>query len=212
MVERGVRAATQFSVKDGRRWKAPVFTIWGGQALSILGSQLVQFALVWYLTVQTGSATVLATASLVGTLPQVIVGPFVGTLVDRSNRRWTMLLADSVITLATIVLAILFALDRVAIWHVYMVMLVRSLGGSFHSNAMSASTSLMVPVEDLTRVQGVNQSDRVQPDSRSFGRPSVPRIGRRRTRAFRRRLSRDLWRSRCSHPPYATALPVNLVT
>ena len=161
MVERGVRAATQFSVKDGRRWKAPVFTIWGGQALSILGSQLVQFALVWYLTVQTGSATVLATASLVGTLPQVIVGPFVGTLVDRSNRRWTMLLADSVITLATIVLAILFALDRVAIWHVYMVMLVRSLGGSFHSSAMSASTSLMVPVENLTRVQGVIQSDRV---------------------------------------------------
>ena len=157
MVERSVSAATRFSVKDGRRWRAPFFTIWGGQALSILGSQLVQFALIWYLTVQTGSATVLATASLAGTLPQVILGPFVGTLVDRWNRRWTMLLADSVITLATIVLAVLFALDGAAIWHIYAVMLVRSLGGSFHSNAMSASTSLMVPVEHLTRVQGVNQ-------------------------------------------------------
>ena len=135
--------ATQFSVQDGKRWKASFFTIWGGQALSILGSQLVQFALIWYLTVQTGSATVLATASLVGTLPQVILGPFVGTLVDRWNRRWIMLLADGIIALATIVLAVLFALDAVAIWHIYVVMLIRSLAGSFHGNAMSASTALL---------------------------------------------------------------------
>lgn len=122
-----------------------------------MGSQLVQFALIWYLTIQTGSATVLATASLVGMLPNVILGPFVGTLVDRWNRRWIMLLADSIITLATIVLAILFALDAVAIWHIYVVMFIRSLASSFHGNAMSASTSLMVPVENLTRIQGINQ-------------------------------------------------------
>jgi DHA3 family macrolide efflux protein-like MFS transporter len=149
--------ATQFSVTDGRRWKAPFFTIWGGQALSIVGSQLVQFALIWYLTVETGSATVLATASLVATLPSVILGPFVGTLVDRWNRRWIMILADGVVALATVGLAVLFALDAVAVWQIYAVMLVRSLAGSFHGNAMSASTSLMVPVEHLTRIQGLNQ-------------------------------------------------------
>ncbi len=149
--------ATQFSVKDNIAWKGTFFTIWGGQAFSILGSQLVQFALIWHLTVTTGSAVVLATASLVGMLPQVILGPFAGTLVDRWNRRWIMLLADSIITLATIALAVLFALDAVAIWHIYVVMFIRSLAGSFHGNAMSASTSLMVPVEHLTRIQGFNQ-------------------------------------------------------
>jgi DHA3 family macrolide efflux protein-like MFS transporter len=149
--------ATQFSVQDGKPWKSRFFTIWGGQAISILGSQLVQFALIWHLTVQTGSATVLATASLVGTLPQVILGPFVGTLVDRWNRRLIMLFADGIITLATIVLAVLVSLDAVAVWHIYVVMFIRSLAGSFHGNAMSASTSLMVPVEHLTRIQGVNQ-------------------------------------------------------
>jgi MFS transporter, DHA3 family, macrolide efflux protein len=149
--------AAQFSVKDGIPWKARFFTIWGGQALSILGSQLVQFALIWHLTVKTGSATVLATASLVGMLPQVILGPFIGTLVDRWNRRWIMLLADSIVALATIALAILFALDAAAIWHIYLVMFIRSLAGCFHGNAMGASTSLMVPVENLTRIQGINQ-------------------------------------------------------
>ena len=75
--------ATQFSIQDNKPWKTTFFTIWGGQALSILGSQLVQFSLIWHLTIKTGSATVLATATLVGMLPSVILGPFIGTLVDR---------------------------------------------------------------------------------------------------------------------------------
>ena len=68
-----------------------------------------------------------------------------------------MLVADSIIALATIGLALLFALDLVALWHIYLVMFLRALFGCFHTNAMTASTSLMVPVENLTRIQGVNQ-------------------------------------------------------
>jgi len=149
--------ATQFSVNDHIPWKTRFFTIWGGQALSIIGSQLVQFALIWYLTIQTGSATVLATASLVGLLPNVILGPFIGTLVDRWDRRRIMLVSDTVIALATIGLAVLFALDVVEVWHIYVVLFIRALFESFHTNAMTASTSLMVPVEHLTRIQGINQ-------------------------------------------------------
>ncbi len=149
--------ATQFSISDNQTWKTTFFTIWGGQALSLLGSQLVQFSLIWYLTVSTGSATVLATASLVAMLPGVILGPFIGTLVDRWNRRLIMLLADSLVALATIALAVLFALNVMSIWHIYVVMFIRSLAGSFHGNAMNASTSLMVPVEKLTHIQGINQ-------------------------------------------------------
>jgi len=149
--------ATQFSIQDNKPWKTTFFTIWSGQALSVLGSQLVQFALIWYLTVQTGSATVLASATLVGMLPNVILGPFIGTLVDRWNRRSIMLIADSVEALATVVLISLFALDVIQVWHIYLVLFIRSLAGAFHGNAMSASTSLMVPVEHLTRIQGLNQ-------------------------------------------------------
>jgi DHA3 family macrolide efflux protein-like MFS transporter len=149
--------ATQFSVQDNKPWKTRFFTIWGGQALSILGSQLVQFALIWHLTVQTGSATVLAIASLVGMLPNVVLGPFIGTLVDRWNRRRIMLIADSIVALATLLLVALFALDVVEVWHIFALLFIRSLAGVFHANAMSASTSLMVPVEQLTRIQGLNQ-------------------------------------------------------
>lgn len=141
-----------------KNWKRPFFTVWIGQAFSLLGSQLVQFALIWYLTQQTGSATVLATASLVGLLPQIFLGPLAGSLVDRANRRMIIILADSGIALATFALAILFSTGLIQVWHIYFLMFVRSLGGSFHHPAFNASTSLMVPKEHLARIQGVNQT------------------------------------------------------
>jgi DHA3 family macrolide efflux protein-like MFS transporter len=140
------------------RWATKFFTIWVGQAFSLVGSALVQFALVWWMTKTTGSATILATATLVALLPQIVLGPFVGTLVDRWNRRLIMIVADSFIAAATGVLMILFAAGIVQVWHVYIILLVRSLGGAFHGPAMSSSTTLMVPSQHLARLAGLNQT------------------------------------------------------
>jgi len=142
----------------GKRWQPAFFTIWTGQQLSLIGSMLSGFALVWWLTQLTGSATVLATASLVQTLPRVLLGPFAGALVDRWNRRKVMLVADSTIALASALLGYLFWRDAMQIWHVYAVMAIGAVGGTFHWPAMSASTSLMVPKEQLSRVAGLNQA------------------------------------------------------
>ncbi len=141
-----------------RTWARPFFTIWTGQAFSLLGSQLVQFALVWWLTEKTGSATVLASATLIAMLPQIALGPFAGTLVDRWNRRTVMIAADGLIALATLALAILFASGQAATGHVYLIMLIRAIGATFHWPAMSASTALMVPHRHLARVAGANQT------------------------------------------------------
>ena len=139
-------------------WALPFFTIWAGQALSLVGSQAAGFALVWWLTERTGSGVVLATASMVAMLPQVLLGPFIGALVDRWDRRWIMLVADSVIALFSAWLAYLFWAESLQIWHVYVISFVRAVGGGFHYPAMQASTPLMVPHEQLTRVSGMNQT------------------------------------------------------
>lgn len=139
-------------------WKLPFFTIWTGQAVSLVGSRLVQFALVWWLTESTGSATVLATATLVALLPGIVLGPFAGALVDRWNRRRVMIVADSFIALVSVWLVYLFWTGSISTWHVYVAMLARSLGGAFHWPSMQASTSLMVPKEHLSRVAGMNQT------------------------------------------------------
>ncbi|MFZ5916296.1 MAG: MFS transporter [Chloroflexota bacterium] len=140
------------------RWQTPFFTIWIGQALSLVGSQLAQFALVWWLTEATGSATVLAMATLAAVLPGVVLGPFAGALVDRWDRRKVMLVADSFVALVSAGLAYLFWIEAVSIWHIYAAMLARALGGAFHWPAMHASTSLMVPQKHLSRVAGLNHT------------------------------------------------------
>ena len=141
-----------------RNWAKKFYTIFAGQAFSIFGSGLVQFALVWYLTQKTGSATVLALATLAALLPETILSPLAGTLVDRWNRRIVMIVADATIALATVVLAILFATGLVQIWHIYVIMILRSVGGIFHFSAMGASTAMLVPSEQLQRVSGINQT------------------------------------------------------
>ena len=141
-----------------QNWARRFFTVWTGQAFSLFGSALVQFALIWWLTQKSGSATVLAIATLVGMLPQILLGPFAGALVDRWNRRIIMMIADATIAAFTLLLAYLFATDTVQIWHIYAIMAVRALGGAFHFPAMSASTPLMVPESQLTRVNGLNQT------------------------------------------------------
>ncbi len=140
------------------KWQIPFFTVWTGQAFSLFGSNLVQFALVWWLTKTTGSATVLATATLAGILPGIFVGPFAGALVDRWSRRMVMIVADGIIALVTVGLAYLFAAGAVRIWHVYVIMFIRAAAGGFHWPAMQASTSLMVPEKHLSRVAGLNQT------------------------------------------------------
>jgi len=156
--ENGVRIDVKSTQQHRSNWKIPFFTIWTGQAFSLVGSRVLEFALVWWLTELTGSATVLATATMMWVLPQVFLGPFAGAYVDRWNRRVVMIVADSLIALMALILAVLFWSGTIQIWHVYVLMLVRSIGGAFHWPAMQASTSLMVPDEHLTRVAGVNQT------------------------------------------------------
>ena len=139
-------------------WSARFFTIWTGQQLSIIGSRAARFALVWWLTATTGSGLVLAMASFYAYLPQILLGPFVGTLVDRWNRRVVMIVADSFIALVSLWLAYMFYVGAMEPWHLYVVMLATSFGDAFHWPAMAASTTLMVPEKHLTRVSGLNQT------------------------------------------------------
>lgn len=142
------------------RWVRRFFTVWAGQAFSLMGSQLVQFALVWWLTVETGSAIVLTLASVMGVLPQVLITPFAGAYVDRWSRKKVMIVADGLTALATLMLMVSFALGTADILQIMVVLLFRSVFSGFHWPAMQASTTLMVPEAHLARVNGLNEAVR----------------------------------------------------
>jgi len=139
-------------------WLRRFIPVWVAQAFSLLGSGLVQFALVWWLAKETDSASVLALATTAAILPEIVLSPFAGALVDRWNRKRIMIYADLFVALATAVLALIFFAGWIQHWHIYALMFARALGGLFHWPAMQASTSMMVPDEHLARVAGINQS------------------------------------------------------
>ncbi len=149
--------AQQPSIKS-TNWQRPFFLIWTGQTFSLLGSAVIQFALVWWLTSTTNSAVVLATSAFVAMLPGIFLAPFAGALVDRWNRKRVMMLADSAIALVTLILIYLFWTGSIQIWHIYVIGFLRGLGSAFHWPAMQASTSLMVPPKHFARIQGINQA------------------------------------------------------
>lgn len=145
-------------MEDNTESIRPFAILWGGQAISLFGSRLVRFTIVWYLTLQTGSATVLAIATIMALLPQVVIAPFAGSYVDRWNRRRTMIAADMIIALSILFLVVMFHFGTIEVWHIYLAMLIGSSAGAFHWPAMLASTSLMVPKKHLLRVGGLNHT------------------------------------------------------
>jgi MFS transporter, DHA3 family, macrolide efflux protein len=132
--------------------------LWSSQAASMFGSSIVNFALIWYLTRETGSATILATSTIATLVPGVILGPFIGPLVDRWDRKKIMIFSDLISMLFTVFLIALFITHILQIWHIYLVIIGRSISGSFQSPAFSASIPMIVPREQLTRVNGFNQT------------------------------------------------------
>jgi DHA3 family macrolide efflux protein-like MFS transporter len=139
-------------------WQPRFWSIWTGQALSLIGSSLTQFVLLWWITSTTNSASALAIAGVMALLPQALLGPLGGTLADRLPRRLIMIVADSITALCMIVLVLLFSSNSVQLWHIYTLMFIRSSMQAFQSPAAAASTANLVPQNWLPRVAGLNQS------------------------------------------------------
>lgn len=137
-------------------WVRTFLIIFSGQAFSLLGSFAVNFALVWWLTVETGSASILAWAMIVAVLPQALLSPIVGPFIDRWDRRRTMIGADLGIALTSILLIVAFATGEPSLAWVLSAIALRSVGAAFHTPASLAAVPMYVPEAELTRVAGWN--------------------------------------------------------
>ncbi len=130
-------------------------TVWAGQLVSITGTTLTGFGLQVWVYLKTGSVTRLALVSLAFALPSVLLSPFAGALVDRWDRRATMLGADLLAGAATLVIAVLYFGGRLELWHLYLLAGVGALGNAFQAPAWMASIPLLVPKKHLGRANGL---------------------------------------------------------
>lgn len=140
-----------------RQWVWRFVVFWVSQTVARFGGAFSNFALVWWVTKTFGSATALATGTLLSMLPGILLGPFIGAIVDRNNRKLFIIASNVVFATSALILYGLAHYDMLQLWHLYVTMFVNSLAGQFHFMAISAVTPLMVPEAELQRVSGFNQ-------------------------------------------------------
>jgi DHA3 family macrolide efflux protein-like MFS transporter len=131
--------------------------IWLGELISIVGSGLTSFALGVWIYQQTGQATPFALTILFGSLPRILLTPVAGSLADRWNRRWLMILADSGDALVTLVVVLLLAFHGLEVWNIYLIALFEAVFAAFQEPAYTASITMLVPKKDLARASGMVQ-------------------------------------------------------
>ncbi|MFN2284117.1 MAG: MFS transporter [Anaerolineae bacterium] len=131
--------------------------LWFGQAISLLGSGLTSFALGVWMFERTGSATYVALIGLCAVLPRVLLSPLVGTFIDRWDRRTVMILSDAGAGCSTLFIASMLATGRIEVWHIYLAVAVSAAFGAVQWPAYTATTTLLVPPEQLGRANGMMQ-------------------------------------------------------
>ena len=134
--------------------------IWFGQLVSLIGSSVTSFALGVWVYQRTGSVTQFALISLSTTLPLIAISPLAGALIDRWNRRWSMIISDSGAGLSTLAIALFLVTGRLEVWHIYLATAISSTFSALQWPAYTATTTLLVPKQHLGRASGMTQLGR----------------------------------------------------
>lgn len=141
-------------------WKKETIVFLVSQGISLFGSSMVNFAIVWYISLTTSSGMMITIAILTSFLPQILISLFAGVWADRYNRKYVIIAADALTALSTLVLAILFLAGFREMWLIFVASAIRSIGSGIQSPAVSAILPQFVPRDKLMRVNGINGSVR----------------------------------------------------
>lgn len=139
-------------------WKKNIILFLGSQTISLFGSSLVMYAIMWHITLTTQSGVMMTIAIICGFVPTLFLSPFAGVWADRYNRKTLIILSDSLVALSTLVLAIVFLMGYGSLWLLFLMSAVRALGSAIQTPAIGAFLPQMVPEDKLTKVNATNGS------------------------------------------------------
>jgi DHA3 family macrolide efflux protein-like MFS transporter len=139
-------------------WKRNIILFLSSQTITMFGTMLVQYAIMWHITMTTQSGLMMTISILCGFVPTFFLSPFAGVWADRYNRKLLIIVSDSFIAIATLILAILFLLGYNEIWLLFVISAIRAIGTGIQTPAIGAILPQIVPEDQLTRINGINGS------------------------------------------------------
>lgn len=144
--------------QQNETWLRNIVLFLSSQTISLFGSSLVQYAIMWHITLTTESGMMMTLYIICGFIPTFILSPIAGVWADRYNRKILIVLSDGLIAFATLILAILFIMGFDSIWLLFVMAAIRAFGAGIQTPAVGAILPQVVPKEKLTKVNGVNGS------------------------------------------------------
>ena len=148
---------SHFRMDSNQRWKHYFFIMIAGQSISVIGSTAVQFSVIWWLTIRSGSSCALALAALAAYIPQILLGPFVSVWLDRWNRKKVVIIADLFTGSISAIFAVFFAEKSPSNYLTCVLLCLRAIGSVFHSPALQAIIPDVVPQNQLTKANSWHQ-------------------------------------------------------
>ncbi|WP_053362778.1 MFS transporter [Bacillus sp. FJAT-27251] len=139
-------------------WVKNITLFLSSQTISLFGSSLVQYAIMWHITLSTQSGLMMTFYIICGFIPTFILSPVAGVWADRYNRKILIIAADGLIAISTLILAILFLNGYDAIWLLFLMAAIRAVGTGIQTPAVGAILPQIVPKDKLTKVNGINGS------------------------------------------------------
>ncbi|MBA7659202.1 hypothetical protein ES703_67175 [subsurface metagenome] len=131
-------------------------SFWTGQMFSLLGSSIVQFVVIWWVTIETESPIYLSIAAFLGFLPMVVISPIAGVFIDRWNRKLIIAITDFLQAVITVWLIFLIMLNIADVWTIILINSLRGICQAFHFPAINAIIPIMIPKKHLSRFNGIN--------------------------------------------------------
>ena len=144
----------QFDLGKNKKWKSQFSVVALGQAISMLGSQGVQFALIWWLAEKTSSPLMLGISGIVAYLPMSLFSPIAGIAADRYNRKFISIFSDMTMGMIALIYAVLLFFLDLPVWTVFVMLCVRGIGSTFQQPAIQSIIPQLVPKDQLVKTNG----------------------------------------------------------
>ena len=139
-------------------WKKNIALFLSGQAVTLLGSSLVGFAVIWYVTLRTQSGMTMTLFTIATMVPTFFISPFGGVWADRYNKKYLINIADASIAIVTLGIAIAFSIGLESLILLFICCVIRSFGQGVQMPAVTSLIPQITPEEHLMRTNGINGS------------------------------------------------------
>lgn len=137
-----------------KKWKSQFIVVALGQAISMLGSQGVQFALIWWLAEKTSSPLMLGISGIIAYLPMSLFSPIAGIAADRYNRKFISIFSDMTMGMIALIYAVLLFFLDLPVWTVFVMLCIRGIGSTFQQPAIQSIIPQLVPKDQLVKTNG----------------------------------------------------------